>query len=309
MRTVNIADDRVSHLDPHGGGFADEFGLAADRMDGGADGGNGVGAGHGSDHNCVKTQLSTSAPNRLRHSVIAFERKAQPTASMPVPSPAVDFIIERARQRIWQLMEEQKLNRSDVAKGTGLSTSGFYGFVGYDRGQKKRTRSPTLETLAALAIFFKTSICDVIGENASRERPQRSVTIPWLAMGEPEFDGRAAVGASRDELPLFFSKQWVNDHLFEDARRGRLVRIDGDPFDRYLHSGDIVCIDVEQIDYRRQPGLYCIFYAGEVSVRRLMAAPEGGVQFASEGSAYPSAIVDGRQVQTVGRVVWRSGGL
>lgn len=228
---------------------------------------------------------------------------------MPVPSPAVDFIIERARQRIWQLMEEQKLNRSDVAKGTGLSTSGFYGFVGYDRGQKKRTRSPTLETLAALAIFFKTSICDVIGENASRERPQRSVTIPWLAMGEPEFDGRAAVGASRDELPLFFSKQWVNDHLFEDARRGRLVRIDGDPFDRYLHSGDIVCIDVEQIDYRRQPGLYCIFYAGEVSVRRLMAAPEGGVQFASEGSAYPSAIVDGRQVQTVGRVVWRSGGL
>ncbi|HET6182779.1 MAG TPA: helix-turn-helix transcriptional regulator [Acetobacteraceae bacterium] len=209
-----------------------------------------------------------------------------------------------------------------IARAMGVSPSAF-------RKWLKGEAEPSRERLVALARTSKVSIAWLAtGEGPEPEfgRPDgtggpsggrggrgavRFVTPPMFT--EAAFAGSPDEGPVRDvsdQVPrIGFEREWVQSSLAVDPEKLALEMAVGDSMQPTIADGDLLLIDLG--DRRlREFGVYLLRYEDARLVKRVQRKLDHSLLLISDNPIYePERIPSekARQVEVIGRVVWRGG--
>ena len=128
----------------------------------------------------------------------------------------------------------------------------------------------------------------------------------------PLYDVRAAAGhgALADDLPAkeswAFSRAWLAKSVGVSANRLKLVTVSGDSMEPDLHDGDVVMIDVADVEVLRE-GVYVFSLGGHVYVKRLVLHDDKLIIISRNRDLFPpmsiSTMRDNSTFRLIGRVV------
>lgn len=169
-----------------------------------------------------------------------------------------------------------------------------------------KSSAPRQDTLEKLAAAVGVSVSEMIGE--TRGQLPKFVAIKALSV-RAELSGRFELNDTPSSQDLHWRGEWVEHYLGGNAENGRYLTIEGETLVEGLHQNDVVCVDLSRLNPGRDPGIYCVFDGRDILIRRLQALSGRGetLRMLSDNSLYPSYEVDAREVQVIGRVVWRAG--
>ena len=112
--------------------------------------------------------------------------------------------------------------------------------------------------------------------------------------------------------PLAFTTRWVQN---EGLRHSDLVivEVDGDSMEPSIRHGDSILVDTGSVEVH-DGKVYVIRYRDELRVKRLFSRYDGALIIRSDNyNKFPEEVVPPQdlngQVQVIGRVVWRAGGV
>jgi hypothetical protein len=208
---------------------------------------------------------------------------------------------EQAREAIRAFMKDRGLNTNSWSKTAKLPESVLRGFLA------GRTKTMNASTMMRLAQAAGVSVAEMIGEAAPPSR-ERSSMIKYLGY-HIEPDGRLVIDTESGGMPMAWRKSWVEQYLDGKSDNGRLIDVKGDTFTDELRDGDLICIHLDRTDPARDPGIYCVWDKTTIHIRRIQIVPGNTLRMLSDNNRYMPIDISLNDVQIVGRVVWRAGGI
>lgn len=208
--------------------------------------------------------------------------------------------------RMLALMEAQGINRSQLARRTGLQQPSITKIItGQTRGSK---------SLPEIAKELNTSIEYLTGETDSPElnsapssieaaEKLNSVLIPQLEIGYSMGGGSVFESyVESDQVP--FPRQWLAPRIKGAFADLFVARGDGDSMVPTLMDGDMVVVDTAQKNIDKQDRLWCLSYGELGMIKRLRVLPDGGVQVNSDNPAVTPFTAYDDEMHIIGRVIW-----
>ncbi|WP_435102305.1 LexA family transcriptional regulator [Arhodomonas sp. AD133] len=155
-------------------------------------------------------------------------------------------------------------------------------------------------------------VAPIITWENPEDLPQDQYVLVERRRVKPSAGEGALIFEEEQAPPLAFTTSWIKR---EGLKRHNLVIVgaSGDSMEPTIHDGDSLMVDLGQTEV--VDGLvYVLRYGGELRIKRLFRRYDGALIVRSDNSAkYPEEVIppehlDG-QVQVIGRVVWRAGGV
>jgi phage repressor protein C with HTH and peptisase S24 domain len=132
----------------------------------------------------------------------------------------------------------------------------------------------------------------------------------WVEVPRLALEASAGPGATpAEEIPFDafrFSRRWLREHGLDPAQLSA-IRVMGDSMDPLLRDGDEILVDRSPRPFRE--GVHVIRLGEALHVKLLQAVPPGRLRLISKNPAYEPVEVAARDVDVVGRVVWKGGRL
>jgi phage repressor protein C with HTH and peptisase S24 domain len=170
-----------------------------------------------------------------------------------------------------------------------------------------RKRSPRkLEETdrATLAGFFGVAEVE-LGAPEDISSAAELVRVPLLSLSASAGAG-ALAGEEAAVDAIGFSPAWLRQRGLDQARLSAIT-VSGDSMEPTLNDGDEILVDE-----RRQPprdGIHVVRADGTLLVKRLDLSRRGTIVLISDNELYPPVPRDAREVEVIGRVVWKGGRL
>lgn len=126
----------------------------------------------------------------------------------------------------------------------------------------------------------------------------------------PLYDVRAAAGhgalaEDREASEHWaFRREWLSQHVGIPADRLKLITVAGDSMEPDLHDGDVVMIDVGDVEVLRE-GVYVFALGGHVYVKRLRLQGDSLMMISRNGDLFPPREVSELQAHSEFRLIGR----
>ena len=210
------------------------------------------------------------------------------------------------QERLLELAKTRGVSLSEMSRLIGRNSSYLQQFV--RKGSPRKLEEVDRRTLAT---FFGIDESQLGGreENSFKDRGRASsqewADIPRLQVGVSAGPGvlngdEAALGTFR------FSRHWLRQQGLNPARLS-LVVVSGDSMVPTLADGDEIL--VEGIEGRVRDGVHVVLVDSNTLVKRVDTSRAGRLRLISDNSIYPPLDLPAREVDVIGRVVWKSGRL
>ena len=212
--------------------------------------------------------------------------------------------------------DDPRRNLVDLAASRGVSLAQLSGMIGRNpsylqqfvkKGSPRKLEESDRRRLAAYFGVDEGRLGGVAAPDGGSGKILRGgwVDIPRLPLGASAGAGAFAVG----EQPIGafrFSRQWLREHGLDPGKLSAIA-VEGDSMEPLLRDGDEILVD--RTPRSPQDGVHVIRVDGAVLVKRLQRARPGVLVLRSDNLAYPPVEHDQRDVEVIGRVVWKSGRL
>ncbi|MEM6858397.1 MAG: S24 family peptidase [Pseudomonadota bacterium] len=152
---------------------------------------------------------------------------------------------------------------------------------------------------------------DGVRENSYKPQPASPslkpfadyIDVPRLAIG-----ASAGPGSLPDAESAFdafkFSRRWLAEQGLEGAELSAIT-VEGDSMEPLLNNGDEILIDRSPRAFR--DGVHVVRLGDSLMVKRVASAGAGRFSLLSQNLAYPPVSVEARELEIIGRVVWKGG--
>ncbi len=138
----------------------------------------------------------------------------------------------------------------------------------------------------------------------------RAAKAEWADIPRLPLGASAGPGAlTPEEIPsgrLRFSNRWLKAQGLEPAMLS-VIEVEGDSMEPTLRDGDEILVDRTPRPLRA--GIHVIRLDDVLLVKRLESGPGGMLGVISDNTAYPRMERPARDVELIGRVVWKGGRL
>ena len=220
-----------------------------------------------------------------------------------------------------QLVVQQWPSAERLAKATGVSTSAF-------RKWLKGVAEPSRDRLVALAEAAGVNVSWLAqGEGAepdpislaARARSPQSANLAgnpdiaqFLVLPKRREAAAAGAGLPTTSEPtefIGFRHDWLRTNFGLAARDVILEIAVGESMEPGIRSGDLLLVDTTDRTFG-QFGIYVIEARGERLVKRVQRKFDGSLILISDNKAYEPELITAdlaKEVQGVGRVIWRGG--
>jgi hypothetical protein len=210
---------------------------------------------------------------------------------------------------------DPRIRLLDLASARGVSLAALSDLIGRNSTylqQFIRKGSPRkLEEgdRRKLARFFGVGESELGGPGEISSPPRGKAgdwaDVPRLSLGASAGPGALAL----DELAvgaLRFSQRWLREQGLEPAMLSA-IRVEGDSMEATLRDGDEILVDRTPRPLR--DGVHVVRAGDGLLVKRIDTGRPGVVALVSDNPAYRTLELSPREVQVIGRVVWKGGRL
>ncbi len=208
--------------------------------------------------------------------------------------------IEPARRRLLELAEERRVSLSRLSQMLGKNPSYLQQFV-----RKGSPRKLEEQDRAMLARFFGISE-DQLGK--PNEISYESLSVDWIDVPRLAIGASAGPGAEVAGEVAFdtirFSFRWLRAMGLQPDQLSTIV-VSGDSMEPTLRHGDEILVDRKARGLR--DGIHVIRLGDSLLVKRLDTGRPGKIVLISDNPAYPAVECAVREVELIGRVVWKGG--
>jgi phage repressor protein C with HTH and peptisase S24 domain len=208
--------------------------------------------------------------------------------------------IEPARRRLLELAEERRVSLSRLSQMLGKNPSYLQQFV-----RKGSPRKLEEQDRAMLARFFGISE-DQLGK--PKENSYESLSVDWIDVPRLAIGASAGPGAEVAGEVAFdtirFSFRWLRAMGLQPDQLSTIV-VSGDSMEPTLRHGDEILVDRKARGLR--DGIHVIRLGDSLLVKRLDTGRPGKIVLISDNPAYPAVECAVREVELIGRVVWKGG--
>lgn len=211
------------------------------------------------------------------------------------------------RARLLQLAGEQNASLSGLSELIGRNSTYLQQFI--RKGSPRKLEETDRRTLAR---FFGVDEAELgAPEDFSSTPPAGKqprgewVDVPRLPLGASAGPGLLP----GEELPIGafrFSARWLREQGLDPAQLSA-IRVEGDSMEATLRDGDEILVDRTPRNWR--DGIHVVRAGDALMVKRLDLARPGVVALVSDNPAYRTIELEPREVEVIGRVVWKSGRL
>lgn len=211
-----------------------------------------------------------------------------------------------ARERLQAHVRERGTSLAALSRLVGRNAAYLQQYV--SRGSPRHLDEPDLQRIAQ---FLGVAVAEI----ATREVGGGRGDGAGLAAGEwvaiPRLDLDASAGPGRLGMREFpfdayrFSHRWLRENGLEGADLSA-IRVEGDSMEPLLRSGDEIFVDRRQ---RSGEGVFVVRTGEVLQVKQLENAGQGRIRLVSANPAYPPIDLRCREVEIIGRVVWKGGRL
>jgi phage repressor protein C with HTH and peptisase S24 domain len=203
------------------------------------------------------------------------------------------------RERLLELAAERRVSLAQLSALIGRNASYLQQFV-----RKGSPRKLEEGDRATLARFFGVGETE-LGGLEEKSSGSDWVDVPRLALGASAGPGALA----SDELAIGafrFSRRWLRQQGL-DPRMLSAIAVDGDSMEPALRDGDEILVDATPRPLR--DGIHVVRAGDALLVKRLETGRPGLFVLKSDNPAYDPIELPPREVEVVGRVVWKGGRL
>ena len=220
---------------------------------------------------------------------------------------------ETRRQNLLKQLAKSKLSRADFARKAGVSRSYLSQVLseGFRFGEKAaRSLEASLRLpKGSLDAEGDADLAPVSVWDRPEDLPEGTFAIvPRISVRLSAGDG-AITGEEMDLPPLAFRDDWIRKKGVTSRSNLRICEVVGDSMEDRLQEGDIVMIDMGQVDVSNNE-VYAIRYGDELRIKRLSKRFDGGLLIRSDNPRYPEESLTPEQSQhitVIGRMLWRGG--
>jgi phage repressor protein C with HTH and peptisase S24 domain len=203
------------------------------------------------------------------------------------------------RQRLLDLAGERGQSLAQLSALIGRNASYLQQFV-----RKGSPRKLEEGDRAKLARFLGVSEAELGGAE------EKSFESDWVDVPRRPLTASAGPGAlALDEQAIGafrFTRRWLRQQGL-DPRHVSAIQVEGDSMEPTLRNGDEILVD----ETPRPPrdGIHVVRVDGVLLVKRLETGRPGVLVLKSDNPAYDPIELAPRDVEVVGRVVWKGGAL
>lgn len=203
------------------------------------------------------------------------------------------------RQRLLDLASRRGVSLAALSRMIGKNPSYLQQFV-----RKGSPRKLEEEDRRMLSRFFGVDEAELGGPKENSSDPEQDwVDVPRLTVGASA--GPGAITAEERVLGnIRFAAHWLRGMGLK-APMLSTIAVTGDSMEPTLRDGDEILVDRTPAPPR--DGIHVVRLEDTLLVKRLDTARPGRIVLRSDNPAYPPIDRAGRDVEVVGRVVWKGG--
>ncbi len=221
------------------------------------------------------------------------------------------MVIANPRERLLELAAERGVSLAALSQFLGRNQTYLQQFV--RKGSPRKLEETDRRTLAG---FFGIAEVELGGpednssisvtKTASRLAGRGDwVDVPRLPLGASA--GPGALASEESPIGAFrFSSRWLRGQGLDPAMLSAIV-VSGDSMEPTLRDGDEILVDRSPRALR--DGIHVVRTGDSLLVKRLDTGRPGTIALVSDNRAYRVIELPPRDVQVIGRVVWKSGRL
>ena len=203
------------------------------------------------------------------------------------------------RAKLVELAEAGRTSLASLSAMLGRNPSYLQQFV--RKGSPRKLEEADRRRLAE---FFGVSEV-ALGADPDHARAAAAdefITVPRLPL-----DASAGPGAFSAEEISFdsfrFSRRWLREMGLEGADL-TAIRVEGDSMEPTLRSGDEIFVDRNK---RSGEGIHVVRIGDALHVKQVQASAPGRIALISANESYAPIDLVAREVEVIGRVVWKGG--
>lgn len=203
------------------------------------------------------------------------------------------------RARLVELAELSRTSLASLSSMLGRNSSYLQQFV--RKGSPRRLEEQDRRKLAE---FFGVGEVELGADPAhlSQRESGAFVAIPRLSLDASA--GPGSYGAEEISFDDFrFSPRWMAEMGLKGADLSA-IRVQGDSMEPLLRSGDEIFVDRNR---RGGEGIHVVRIGDTLHVKQMQASAPGRVTLISANEAYAPIELSLREVEVIGRVVWKGG--
>lgn len=211
------------------------------------------------------------------------------------------------QQRLLALSQAQGVSLSELSRLLDRNSSYLQQFV--RKGSPRKLEETDRRTLAR---FFGVSESELgapeensFASAAGMGNSEDWANVPRLQLGVSAGPG-ATDPAEQAIGTLRFSRRWLRGQGLDPAMLS-IVVVMGDSMEPTLRDGDEILVDRRHGPLR--DGIHVVRLDSALLVKRLDTGKPGRIALISDNHSYPALDATLRDVQVVGRVVWKGGRL
>ena len=214
------------------------------------------------------------------------------------------------RARLLALVEQHGASLASLSALIGRNASYLQQFVrkGSPRKLEEGDRRVLAQFFGVEEAELGAPAHDILAPNSAPvARPSRPdwVDVPRLALGASAGPGALAGGESPIGQ-LRFSARWLKDNGLHPGSLSAIT-VEGDSMEPTLRDGDEILVDRSVRALRA--GVYVLRLDDVLLVKRLEPAGAGRIAVISDNPAYRRSERSAREIELIGRVVWKGGRL
>ena len=210
------------------------------------------------------------------------------------------------RTRLLELANAQGISLARLSELIGRNQTYLQQFI--RKGSPRRLEERDRRTLAR---FFGIDESELgapedISSPAVGKTPRGDwVDVPRLALGASA--GPGVVPVEEQAVGTFrFAARWLRQQGLDPAMLSA-IRVEGDSMENTLRDGDEILVDRTPRPLR--DGIHVVRTGDALLVKRLDLAIPGKIALVSDNPAYRTIELAPDEVDVIGRVVWKSGGM
>lgn len=210
------------------------------------------------------------------------------------------------RTLLLRLSTERGVSLSQLSALIGRNTTYLQQFV--RKGSPRKLEEGDRRTLARFFGVDESALGSTEEKShnlAGKASRGEFVDVPRLALGASA--GMGALAAEEQAIGAFrFSARWLREQGLDPAMLSA-ISVTGDSMQPTLRDGDEILVD--RAPRALRDGVHVVRVEDTLLVKRLDTGRPGTISLLSDNPAYRPMELPQRDVQVIGRVVWKSGRL
>lgn len=214
------------------------------------------------------------------------------------------MVSDPTRLRLLELAEERRVSLSRLSAMLGKNPAYLQQFI-----RKGSPRKLEEHDRGMLARFFGVNEAELgQSKEISYAIPEQSrrrswIDVPRLALGASAGPGATAEGEQVVDT-IRFSGRWLRSMGLQPENLSTIV-VSGDSMEPTLRDGDEILVD--RTIRALRDGIHVVRLGDSLLVKRIDVSRPGLVVLISDNPAYPPVECGARDVEVIGRVVWKGG--